>query len=200
MKEKRGGGFSFLVRIGIQAEVFCVKLPDQKVPNKEKTMNTLLKSALALTLASALFTGCSVEDALSDIDESTSGYSGGTSGNGRDSFTITKTSDGFTIHWSKGYSGYSEIIYKKSDTTNPRGDGYPFTNNATGDYTMNCVLSGEDTRTVGYRCSRPDISAISGVRLEKGVEYQWLVSYGTDHEQGEVEAIMEYTSAGLVIQ
>jgi len=156
-------------------------------------MNTVLKSALALTLASALFTGCGVEDAVTDIG-------GATGGSGSDTFSIAKSGDGFTINWSKEYSGYSEIIYMESGTTDPRGDGYPFTNNATGDYTMTCSLSGEDSRSVSYSCSRPDITLTSNVRLKKGVEYQWLVSYGTEHEHGDVEAIMEYTSAGLVIQ
>ncbi len=151
---------------------------------------------MAMAVAAALMTGCSVEDAVSDIS---SGSVGGGSGSGNDSFTIQKQGSDFVINWNKNYNGYSEIIYTDG-STGARGNGYPFTNNATGNYTLTCSLFGENNRKVYYHCVRPDITATSRVTLEKGVEYQWLVSYGTEHEHGETEAVMEYVGGTLSIQ
>ena len=161
-------------------------------------MNKILKTTMAMTVAAALFTGCSVEDAMTDTGSTSNGGSGGTSG--QDTFSITKTSSGFDIDWSKGYQGYSEIVYREVGTSDPRGNGYPFTNNATGSYHMTCVKSREDTQRVSYECARSDLTLTSSVTLKKGVEYEWFASYGTDHEAGEPEVYMEYVSDTLTIE
>ena len=156
-------------------------------------MNTMIKTTLATAAMGLLFTGCSVEDA---VTQATSGVG---SGSGRDDITLSKTADGFMINWNKNYSGYSEVIYTDG-SSGDRGNGYPFTNNATGTYTMTCVERSSANSSVSYRCTRPDITATSSVTLEKGTEYQWLVSYGTDHEHGEVDATMEYSGGILIIE
>ena len=161
---------------------------------------------MALAAVSVLFSGCSGEDIVGDVTDATSssGTSGGGSGSstssGEDSFTIVKTADGFDINWHKGYEGYSEIIYKDASNTNPRGNGYPFTNNYTGDYTLSC-LQGDDSRPeVVYYCTRPDVTYGTKVRLTQGTQYQWLVSYGTEHDHGEVEYTMEYSGGMLTVE
>lgn len=155
----------------------------------------IIKSIIAMAAAAALFTGCSLEDGLKDA----SGTTGGRSSD-LDTFNITKTTLGFKIDWVKRYGGYSEIIYQKVGTDNARGDGYPFTNNATGTYSLTCEKSSEDADRVGYRCTRPDITAISSVTLKKGVQYEWLVGYGTEHEHSDPEVYMEYVADTLAIE
>ena len=140
-----------------------------------------------------LLTGCNVEDVIADT-----GTDGG-SGSSRDDITLTKTANGFTINWTKNYSGYSEVIYTDG-TRGDRGNGYPFTNNATGSYTMTCVQKTGYAPDASYQCTRPDITTTSSVNLKEGVEYQWLVSYGTEHEHGEVEALMSYVGGTLTIE
>jgi len=164
-------------------------------------MNTILKTTLAIAAVTVLFTGCSVEDAISEAstsERSTSSTSSSDS-TASDNITFSKTGEGFLITWTKNYESYAEIIYTDG-TTGERGNGYPFTNNATGTYFLTCVQSSEDSSKVGYRCTRPDITATSSVILEKGVAYQWMGSYGFDHEHGEIEAIMEYTGGTLTIE
>jgi len=164
-------------------------------------MNTILKTTLAIAAATALFTGCSVEDAINEASASEGSTSSANTGSatGSDNITLSKTGEGFLITWTKNYESYAEIIYTDG-TTGKRGNGYPFTNNATGTFFLNCVQSSQDSNSVRYRCTRPDITATSSVNLKKGVQYQWMGSYGFDHEHGEVEAIMEYTGGMLTIE
>jgi len=159
-----------------------------------------------LAAASVVFAGCSAEDLATDIED-TASSSYDSSGNGstptsssEDSFTITKTAIGFDISWHKSYQGYSEIIYKDAANTKPRGNGYPFTNNATGDFTLSCEKRSEDDKEVGYGCLRPDVTYATTVKLVKGTQYQWLISYGTEHEHGEVAYTMEYSGGVLIVE
>jgi len=162
-------------------------------------MKTVVKTTLAMVAATAIFTGCSVEDAATSMSDSVSD-SGGSAGVGSDNITVSKTGEGFMITWTKKSSGYSEVIYTYG-TKGARGNGYPITNNATGTYFLNCTeKAGHSTDSyVGYNCSRPDLTLESSVRLKKGTQYQWLVSYGSDHTHGEVEATMEYSGDMLII-
>ena len=160
-------------------------------------MKTVIKTTLAMAAAAMMMSGC---EALTDTSSEEFVYDSGTSSSGAlDTITIRPITDGFVIDWRKRYSGYSEVIYTDGNA-GARGNGYPFTNNATGDYTMTCTKSYEDSLKVGYICERPDITIRSGVTLEKGVEYQWLVSYGFDHDHGEPQAIMQYVGDTLIIQ
>lgn len=167
-------------------------------------MKTILQTTLAMTVAATLFTGCSVEDNLGELEDAASSSTvledTASSSAGNDTISIVTNSQGkgFSISWNKNYSGYAEVIYTDS-STKERGNGYPFTNNATGAYTLSCVMSDEDTSSVSYSCTRPDITLVSNVRLQKNVDYQWLVSYGTDHEHGEVQAVMQYAGDTLII-
>jgi len=179
---------------------------------KREKMKNIFKTTTAITLAAMLLTGCGEEDFIKPAKTGTSldssgvisdsvdtGGSTSTQG-GQDSFNISKTSDGFKINWNKGYEGYSEIIYQKVGTDRTRGDGYPFTNNATGSYTLTCVKVGDETDSVRYSCSRSDITLTSSVTLQKGVQYEWLSSYGFEHEHSEPTATMEYVSDTLTIE
>jgi len=173
-------------------------------------MKTILKTTMAMAAATLLMTGCDIEDHIKDskldndlgLSTGDSSTVGGDSSSEVDTFTLTKTANGFSINWTKNYSGYSEIIYSDGDDTTLRGDGYPFTSNAKGSYSMVCVesYSSDSDAYVSYRCERPDITYRSTVRMKKGVEYQWLVSYGTAHEHGETQAITQYVGGILSIQ
>lgn len=158
-------------------------------------MNTIIKTTMALVVTTALFTGCSLEDGLEDIGNASS-----SSSSKSDTFSITKTTLGFNIDWVKKSEGYSEIIYREVGTNNLRGDGYPFTNNYGGSYTLTCEKSSEESDKVGYRCTRSDITLTSSVNLKKGIEYEWLVSYGVDHEHSNPEVYMEYVGDTLTIE
>ena len=161
---------------------------------------------MALAVASVLFSGCSGEDIVGDVADNT--VSSGTSGGGSssstsseiDSFTIVKTATGFDINWHKEYKGYSEIIYRDASNTKPRGNGYPFTNNYTGDYTLSCIQGDDSKPEVVYYCTRPDVTYGTKVRLTQGTQYQWLVSYGIEHEHGEVAYTMEYSEGMLIVE
>ena len=165
-------------------------------------MNKIIKTTIAMTAAASLFTGCGVEDELKDASTSGSSTSTTTSDSSSsfDTFNITKTALGFNINWVKRYEGYSEIIYKEVGTDDARGDGYPFTNNATGSYTLTCEKNSEVTQSVGYRCTRSDITATSSVTLKKDVQYEWLVSYGIEHDHSDPEVYMEYVADTLTIE
>jgi len=168
-------------------------------------MNTILKTTLTLAVASVVFAGCSAEDVAADIGAASSPYDTGSNGStpensDGDSFTITKTDVGFNIDWHKSYHGYAEIIYKDAANTKPRGNGYPFTNNATGDFTLSCEKLAEDEEEVAYGCNRPDLTYGTSVKLKIGTQYQWLISYGTEHEHGEVEYTMEYSGGTLIVE
>ena len=159
-------------------------------------MKTVLKTILAMVVATVLFTGCTGEDMVSSIENDT----GGGGGVGSDNITVSKTGEGFMITWTKESSGYSEVIYTDG-STGDRGNGYPITNNATGTYFLNCTesYSSPSDAYVSYNCTRPDLTLESSVRLKKGTQYQWLVSYGSEHTYGEVEATMEYSGDMLII-
>ncbi len=171
-------------------------------------MNTILKTTLALAAATALFTGCSIEDAASDISSSAdnSQSSGGSSTNdeatnrGLDTFTITKTALGFNIDWVKKYEGYSEVIYREVGTDKLRGNGHPLTHNYNGTYRATCEKHSEDNTEVVYGCERDDASYGSTVRLKKGVQYEWISSYGVEHDLAEAEMYMEYVGGTLTIE
>ena len=167
-------------------------------------MNTILKITLALAAATALFTGCTAEDLASDISSSTdSSQSGGgssTNNNGLDTFTITKTALGFNIDWVKKYEGYSEVIYREVGTDNLRGNGHPLTHNYTGTYRATCEKYSEDATEVAYGCERDDVTYGSTVRLKKGVQYEWISSYGTEHDLAEADIHMEYVGDTLTIE
>ncbi len=179
---------------------------------KREKMKNILKTTTAITLAAMLLTGCGEEDFIkpantvssfdaSDYLSDSVDTSGSTSTqSGQDSFNISKAPNGFKISWNKSYEGYAEIIYQKVGTDRTRGDGYPFTNNATGSYTLTCEKTSDETDSVRYSCSRSDITLTSNVTLQKGVQYEWLVSYGFDHEHSEPTVTMEYVSDTLTIE
>lgn len=153
-------------------------------------MSKIVKTTIATAIAAAIMTGCSLVDESIEYENM---------GGGTDTISLTKQGSDFVISWDKSYVGYSEVIYTDG-TSGDRGNGYPFTNNATGNYTMTCVFSREDNAKAYYSCTRSDISATSSVTLVKGVEYQWLVSYGFEHQHGETQATMEYANGTLSIQ
>ena len=133
-------------------------------------MNTILKTTLALAAATALFTGCSIEDAASDISsasDSSQSDDRSSTNSGLDTFTITKTALGFNIDWVKKYEGYSEVIYREVGLDKLRGNGYPLTHNYTGTYKATCEKHSEDATEVVYGCERDDVTYGSTVRLKK---------------------------------
>ena len=172
-----------------------------------KTTTIALQTTLALTAGIFLLNGCGMQDLTDEVTQGTSGYDAagngtyGGSGGGSDSFTITQTQDGFVIDWVKKEDGYGEIIYT-DDLSKPRGNGYPFTNDYAGTYTLTCEFTGvsSDNTYVGYSCGRPDVTYGTSVKLKKGVQYQWLLSQGIDHEHGETEYVMEYSGNTLTIE
>lgn len=112
---------------------------------------------------------------------------------------VKKTTKGFTVTWKKENSGYSEVIYS-DDLDRTRGRGYPLTSNSKGTFTMPCELSSEDDYEVRYRCYPSNVTYTKRVRLQKGVQYFWLVSDGFDHVHGEVETSMQYVDGQLIIE
>lgn len=112
---------------------------------------------------------------------------------------IEKTAAGFTVTWKKENSGYSEVIYT-DELDKERGNGYPLTSNTKGTFTMPCEMSSEDAYEVRYRCYPSNVTYSKRVKLQKGVEYYWLVSDGVEHQHGEVEASMQYVDGQLVIE
>jgi hypothetical protein len=167
-------------------------------------MNTILKTTLAMTAATLLFTGCTGEDIASDISNAGSstqtGGGSNRSNSGSDTFTITKTALGFNIDWVKKYEGYSEVIYREVGSDKPRGDGYPLTHNYTGTYRTTCEKYSEDDTKVWYGCERDDVTYGSSVVLKKGVQYEWMSSYGVAHDLAEAEVHMEYVGDTLTIE
>jgi len=114
----------------------------------------------------------------------------------------------FSLHWVKNEGGYGEVIYT-DDLSKDRGNGYPFTSNSTGEDDMVCKNGDgsygytETDTVIYYKCNRINITYNdypSKVRLEKGVEYKWLVSSGFNHVKGEVEATMIYRDGNLYIE
>lgn len=154
-------------------------------------MRRILKTTIATVTAAVVMAGCSLVDESEEYVQI---------GGATDTILLAKQGNGFVINWSKNYSGYSEVVYTQSVATGERGDGYPFTNNVTGNYTLTCEFASENSTKAYYRCTRPDISAVSSVALEKGIEYQWLVNYGFEHRHGETQATMEYANGTLSIQ
>jgi len=170
-------------------------------------MNTILKTTWAMAAATVLFTGCSVEDTATSLGDSVSDNTGGGSNgtgsatdSGLDTFTITKTALGFTIDWVKNSEGYSEVIYREVGSDDLRGNGYPLTHNSTGSYRTTCEKYSDDGTRVWYGCERDDVTYASKVIMEKGVEYEWMSSYGTEHELAEAEVHMEYVGDTLTIE
>jgi hypothetical protein len=164
-------------------------------------MNTILKTTLAMAAATLLFTGCTGEDIASDISSSMqTGGGSNTSNSGSDTFTITKTTLGFTIDWVKKYKGYSEVIYREVGSDELRGNGHPLTHNYTGTYRATCEKYNEDDTRVWYACGRDDVTYGSRVILKKGVQYEWMSSYGVGHDLAEAEIYMEYVGDTLTIE
>jgi len=165
-------------------------------------MNNVVKKMIAIVVAATLFTGCGTEDLIkeaSGID--TSGNSGsGAGSSGNDALTVSKTGEGFLVTWTKNSSGYSEVIYTDG-TRGARGNGYPLTSNSTGTFFLNCTEGSRSVESVAYTCQASNITGMTtSVNLAVDTPYEWLVSYGTEHEHGETEAIMEYTSGTLTIE
>jgi len=162
------------------------------------------KTAVVLGLSAMLFSGC---DALNDTDlnegSASYSYAGGSGGSGEssrnDSLAVVKTidPDGFSVLWIKRASGYGEVIYT-DDLSRKRGRGYPLTSNTTGSFSLKCEKGQYDDYGILFSCKPSNVTYTKRVYLEKGVEYKWLVSYGFDHEKGEVEATMTYIGNGEI--
>jgi hypothetical protein len=164
-------------------------------------MNTILKTTLAMAAATLLFTGCTGEDIVSDISNASStDEQSNTTDSGLDTFSITKTELGFTIDWVKQYEGNSEVIYREVGSDELRGDGHPLTHNYTGTYRTTCEKYSEDDTRVWYACERDDVTYGSRVILKKGVQYEWMSSYGVAHDLAEAEMHMEYVGDVLTIE
>lgn len=177
-------------------------------------MKNSIITTMALAAAVLLFSGCT---GGTDIKESNYGpirtADGGDhissgSGAGTDmtdysaassALRVEKSTTGFIVTWKKENSGYSEVIYT-DDLDRVRGRGYPLTSNSKGTFTMPCELSSEDDYEVRYRCYPSNVTYTKRVKLQKGVQYYWLVSDGFDHRHGEVEASMQYVDGQLVIE
>jgi len=157
-------------------------------------MNTKLITTSILVAGAMLFSGCS----LTDYDEVDTSYDGGSTSSS--SLDIDKLSNGFTITWHKNNGGYSEVIYT-DDLDKERGIGYPLTSNTTGTFTMPCEFNKEDTYEdrVYYTCYPSNVTYSVSVKLQKNIEYKWLVSDGFEHTHGEVEFTMIYSDNELLI-
>ncbi len=152
-----------------------------------------------MTVAATLFTGCSLEDAVNEenFSSESSQSSGGDSYD--DSLTVPKTNEGFLVMWTKRSGTYGEIIYT-DDLSEKRGNGYPLTANADGTFAMPCYLEDSNDDGAWYSCEPSNVTYEKRVYLKNGVSYSWLVSYGTEHEHGEVEAITQYSDGFLTVE
>ncbi|MEA3419145.1 MAG: hypothetical protein U9Q90_07060, partial [Campylobacterota bacterium] len=153
---------------------------------------------LALALTGALFTGCSViDDTVNGLVEEA--IAGGSDSSHNDKLTVSKTSEGFLVTWTKTASDYGEVIFTDG-TTGTRGNGYPLTSNTTGMFSLNCESVEETETGVRYDCAASNTSDNQSVSFVSDTAYQWLVSYGTEHEHGEVEAVTEYSNGLLTVE
>jgi len=158
-------------------------------------MKTILKTTMAVAVASVLFTGCSVDD-LDDggvSDNSTSSYN--------DVISISKTGKDFKVLWLKNNSGYGEVIYRGSseDTYSRKA----LTDNGAGVITFDCTFKSESDGVAVYACNASNLTgdyAWKTVRLQEGVQYQWYPTYGFDQEEGEVDATTEYSNGVLTVE
>jgi len=165
-------------------------------------MNNIVKTTMATVVAATLFTGCSLGEVGNELNKDVlDGNNDGGNSSYNDTLSVSKTVDGFIVHWTKRASGYGEVIYTDG-TRGPRGNGYPLTSNSTGSFSLDCHENyNSSADRVSYNCEASNFSgADKHVILDVGTQYQWLVSYGTDHEYGEAEAIMEYNGGTLSIQ
>jgi hypothetical protein len=152
---------------------------------------------LTMTIASVfLMNGCDLED-TSDYDTYSSDYDAGSTQSSK--LSASQTSNGFIINWSKNNSGYSEVIYTDV-LSKTRGNGYPLTTNSKGSYTLSCEVYDQDNTYISYSCKPSNVTYSKKVNFEKGKEYKWLVSDGTDHQHGEVEFTMIYQDGKLSIE
>ncbi len=165
-------------------------------------MKSILQTTLACVLAGTLFTGCSAVDDMingfmDDLTEEEitediiSSYN--------DKLTVSKTDDGFLVTWTKVSSDYGEVIFTDG-TTGVRGNGYPLTSNTEGVFFLDCQSVEETKINVRYDCSASNVSDNENISFVSDTAYQWLVSYGTEHEHGEVEAVTQYSDGYLTVE
>ena len=147
-------------------------------------------------LAMALFSGCGGGgDLNSQIDDAINGDVEV----GADSLRVDPIDNntGFLVSWTKNSRGYGEVIYT-DDLSKPRGDGHPMTSNSTGIVLMSCKQNYIDYSGVHFRCKLTNVTYGYNITLKPNVEYKWLVSYGTDHQHGEVANIVTVDDSGTV--
>ena len=165
---------------------------------RQTLAKTILKTTLALALAGTLFTGCSViDDTVNGLVEEA--ITDGDNSSHNDKLTVSKTSKGFLVTWTKTASDYGEVIFTDG-TTGARGNGYPLTSNTTGIFSLNCESVEETKTSIRYDCAASNVSDNQSVSFVSNTAYQWLVSYGIEHEHGEVEAVTEYSDGLLTVE
>ncbi len=156
-----------------------------------------------MAVTGTFFTGCSEADTMVNdlVNNLTTGeeITDGISSPATDTLTISETDEGFLVNWVKKTSGYGEVIFTDEKTINIRGKGYPLTSNIEGDFSLDCTLGEESESGVQYECIASNKSNTQSLFFMNDTAYQWLVSYGTEHEHGEVEAVTEYSNGILTI-
>jgi len=152
-----------------------------------------LTAILASSVLAVALTGCGGGD-ISD----TYGYGSGSGSSANDKLTATPNGNDFTVKWTKASSGYGEVIYT-DDLSKTRGDGYPFTANGTGDYYMPCEYLYDNSEKAYYKCYPDTVTYSVRVRFEKGKEYKWLVSTGTEHSHQAVAFKTKFENGTLTI-
>ncbi len=163
-------------------------------------MKTILKISLAL--AGILFAGCTevdnlINNAVDDLREDVTEDVVDLTQNDR--LTVSKTPNGILVTWTKIASDYGEVIFTDG-TTGTRGNGYPLTSNTAGTFFLDCESVEETETNARYDCSASNVSDNESISFVSDTAYQWLVSYGTEHEHGEVEAVTEYSDGILTVE
>jgi len=144
--------------------------------------NNLLLGTIAIG-ALLSFSGCTPEDLLKEITSS------------HDNVTVSIiSSDTLKVQWEKNYSGYSEVLSRRSGVSSRTG--YFLTANTTDDYEIVCTIS--SYAPVEFSCQDTGSGYVSYPRFPDMLEdtiYNIQVSEGVEHDYQDVAESIIYNSS-----
>jgi hypothetical protein len=168
---------------------------------KKSIKRTLYSTFLGLVAASVM-SGCGETTSSSGFDTVSSGSSSGTT-SGSDTLNVIKKSDDRVVfQWKKRYRGYSEVLNRQNGITGRRG--YFMTQNATGDYELECTITDRGYNTISWGC----VSTGSGYLASNAnlgymlhdKYYNLVLSLGVEHTEIDTGIYLYYDSDSKSIE